>query len=159
MSELCVLAGRPGVGKTEYLNKQLNEDSSIRMVSALDFESHEALVRELYDLVQDDSCKCIVIDDYEVKLIQGWNNIIIDEEYRTNLSILAGFSDNYDIKIIVAVGLKREADISEEAYFNLNMLRSAAILSEANEILFMQQERNNIYIMRLQEESQHSWRK
>lgn len=142
MSRLYVLAGRPGNGKTEYLNR-LKDGSpqTIRMVSALDFSSHEVLVRELYDIVQEDDCRTIAIDDYEVKLIKSWGAQIIDEEYQKCLSILAGFSDSFDVSVMVAVGLRREADEDESSYCDIANLRSSAVAEEADRILFIKQGR------------------
>lgn len=142
MSRLYVLAGRTGNGKTEYLNRVKNESpQTVRIVSAFDFASHEALVRELYNLVQDSSCRSIAIDDYEVKLIRSWGDKIIDEEYRKCLSVLAGFSDSFDVDIIAAVGLKREADKDDSSYYDKANLRSPVVTEEADKTIFIKQGR------------------
>lgn len=140
MGKLYVLAGRPGNGKTEYLNMlQSNAKETFKVISAFDFASHEDLVRRLYDLVQDDGCQCIAIDDYEVKLIESWREHVVDEEYKKHLSILAGFADNFNVSIIVAVGLKREADKEGMDYYDKRNLRSPVILEEADKIIFIKQ--------------------
>lgn len=138
MSKLCILAGRPGTGKTEYLNSLKSKSKgSFLIISATDYSSHEDLVRHLYDLVQDEDCKCIAIDNYEETLIKRWNGIVRDDEYRKVLSILAGFSDNYDISVYVVVGLKREADKNGTEYFSKENLRSAVITEVADSIEFV----------------------
>lgn len=142
MSRLYVLAGRTGNGKTEYLNRVKNESpQTVRIVSALDYASHEALVRELYNLVQDSTCRSIAIDDYEVALIKTWGEQIINKEYQKCLSILAGFSESFDVDVIVAVGLKREADKDASSYYDKANLRSPIITAEADKIIFIKQGR------------------
>ena len=77
MSRLYVLAGRTGNGKTEYLNRVKNESpQTVRIVSALDFASHEALVRELYNLVQDSNCQSIAIDDYIIASVFSYTAML-----------------------------------------------------------------------------------
>lgn len=138
MCNLYAIAGRPSNGKTEYLKiLRDNAEQTFKMISALDFETHENLVRELYNLVQDDDCQCIAIDDYEVKLIQSWEGKVIDEEYKKALSILAGFSDSFDVNVIVVVGLKSEADKEDGNYYDRANLCSPVIEEETDEIFFI----------------------
>lgn len=140
MSKLYALAGRPANGKTEFLNKlQYSSNQTFRLINAISFASHEDLVKELYNLVQDDSCKCIAIDDYEIQLINCWREQIVDDEYKKCLSILAGFTDSFDVAVIPVVGLKREADKDNDAYYDKSNLRSSAVGEETDEVLFIKQ--------------------
>lgn len=140
MSKLYVLAGRPGERKTEYLEKaKAQYGDAFQLVSAKDYCSHEDLMKALYDHVQDDRCKCIAIDDYEVSLIRNWGNCINDADYRRKLSIMSGFSDAFNVSIIVVAGLKREADAEENIYSDKAFLRSKALDEETDDIFFVKQ--------------------
>ena len=137
MSKLQALAGRPGEGKAAYLQKtKAQYGAAIQLVSAADYISHEELMKSLYDVVQDDNYKCVIIDDYEVSLIKNWNNHVDDEDYQKKLSTLAGFSDVFDISIIVVVGLRREADVKENNYSDKTFLRSSVLNEEIDEVFF-----------------------
>ena len=138
MSKLYALAGRPGEGKTTYLQKtKAQYGDVIQLVSAEKYTSHEELMKALYVVVQDDDCKYVVIDDYEVSLIKNWDNHVDDADYQKKLSILAGFSDAFDISVIVVVGLRREADAKENNYSNKAFLRTPVLDEETEDIFFI----------------------
>ena len=145
MGKLYALTGRPGEGKTAYLqNAKKQYGTAIQIISAEDYSSHEKLVKALYEHVQDDNCKCIAIDDYEVSLIKNWNDHIDDADYKIKLSILAGFADAFDVSVIVVAGLRREADANENNPFDKAFLRSSALDEETTEVFFIKNGSSNI---------------
>lgn len=139
MGNIYAVAGRPLSGKTQYLlrlNKQMGASSLY--VSAMDYRDFAELVNVLSRKIMDsDTISTVSIDDFESKLIEDWNIMVNEEEYRKALQVIAGLADNYDLDIYFAVGMKREADRENQLYCSEKHLRAEAICKEVDGVVFL----------------------
>lgn len=91
---LYVIAGRPGVGKSAYLNKMKTVyGNSMCVLAASDYPSHSALLQELSIRIQNERFDVIAVDEYEDSLITQWMGKVRHSEYKTNLQKLSAFAD------------------------------------------------------------------
>lgn len=135
---LYVVAGRPGVGKSTYLNKlKTVYGNSMCVFTASDFSSHSALLQELVLLMQNERLDVIAVDDYEDSLIMQWSGKVRHSEYKTNLQELSVFAKSRNVDIYIVVGLQRKADRKGASPFSACHLRSKALLCETDGIFYM----------------------
>ena len=86
---------------------------------------------------RNDTHKIIGIDDYEYKLIEIWGGTVNHPQYMANLQDLSAFAKAHHSDLYIAVGLKRSADLETSSPISAQHLRSKAIISETDGIMFL----------------------
>ena len=135
---LYVIAGRPGVGKSAYLNKMKTVyGNSMCILAASDYSSHSALLQELSIRIQNERLDVIAVDEYEESLITQWMDKVRHSEYKTNLQKLSAFAERRNVDVYIVVGLKRKADQKGAVPFSACHLRSKSLLTVTDGLFYM----------------------
>ena len=135
---LYVIAGRPGVGKSAYLNKMKTVyGNSMCILAASDYSSHSALLQELSIRIQNERLDVIAVDEYEESLITQWMDKVRHSEYKTNLQKLSAFAERWNVDVYIVVGLKRKADQKGAVPFSACHLRSKSLLTVTDGLFYM----------------------
>ena len=135
---LYVIAGRPGVGKSAYLNKMKTVyGNSMCILAASDYSSPSALLQELSIRIQNERLDVIAVDEYEESLITQWMDKVRHSEYKTNLQKLSAFAERWNVDVYIVVGLKRKADQKGAVPFSACHLRSKSLLTVTDGLFYM----------------------
>lgn len=138
MGKLYAIVGRPGTGKSAYLNKmKAASGNSIYLFKSSDYADHHDLLEKMTSLAQNDTLKIIGVDDYEYKLMEMWGGTVDNPQYMANMQKLSAFAKSHNTDLYIAVGLKRSADLNNSVPISAQHLRSGAIISETDGILFL----------------------
>ena len=138
MGNLYAIVGRPGTGKSAYLNKMKSAfGNAMCLFKGNDYADHDDLLEQMSSFARNDTHKIIGIDDYEYKLIEIWGGTVNHPQYMANLQDLSAFAKAHHSDLYIAVGLKRSADLETSSPISAQHLRSKAIISETDGIMFL----------------------
>ena len=138
MGKLYAIVGRPGTGKSAYLNKmKAASGNSIYLFKSSDYADHHDLLEKMTSLAQNDTLKIIGVDDYEYKLMEMWGGTVDNPQYMANLQKLSAFAKSHNTDLYIAVGLNRNADLNNSGSISSQHLRTKAIVTETDGILFL----------------------
>ena len=133
-----MIAGRPGVGKSAYLNKMKTVyGNSMCVLAASDYSSHSALLQELSIRIRNERLDVIAVDEYEDSLITQWMGKVHHSEYKTNLQKLSAFAERRNVDVYIVVGLKRKAEQKGAVPFSACHLRSKSLLTVTDGLFYM----------------------